>query len=63
MTSGNIAVFDHDAARVADLVTEYNRLFSIDIEKSQDLERQVGESFVHKHPGIPTPKSSVESKG
>ena len=25
MTSGNIAVFDHDARRVADLVTEYNR--------------------------------------
>ena len=28
MTSGNIAVFDHDARRVADLVTEYNRMFS-----------------------------------
>ena len=27
MTSGNIAVFDHDAYRIADLVTEYNRLF------------------------------------
>ncbi len=27
MTSGNIAVFDHDALRVADLVTEYNRIF------------------------------------
>ncbi len=25
MTSGNIAVFDHDAERVADLVTEFNR--------------------------------------
>ena len=25
MTSGNIAVFDHDARRVADLVSEYNR--------------------------------------
>jgi glucosamine-6-phosphate deaminase len=24
MTSGNIAVFDHDASRVADMVTEYN---------------------------------------
>jgi glucosamine-6-phosphate deaminase len=30
MTSGNIAVFDHDAQQVADLVTEYNRLFGID---------------------------------
>ena len=26
MTSGNIAVFDHDARRVADLVAEINRL-------------------------------------
>ncbi|MFT7640837.1 MAG: glucosamine-6-phosphate deaminase, partial [Pirellulaceae bacterium] len=53
MTSGNIAVFDHDAARVADLVTEYNRLFSIDRDKSEDLERQVAASFVNKHPGDP----------
>ena len=30
MTSGNIAVFDHDARRIADMVTEYNRLFGID---------------------------------
>jgi glucosamine-6-phosphate deaminase len=63
MTSGNIAVFDHDAARVADLVTEYNRLFSIDIEKSQDLERQVGESFVHKHPGDPDSEVVRRIKG
>jgi glucosamine-6-phosphate deaminase len=35
MTSGNIAVFDHDAARIADLVTEYNRLFGIDEKKSK----------------------------
>ena len=34
MTSGNIAVFDHDARRVADMVTEYNRLFGIDQQKS-----------------------------
>ena len=35
MTSGNIAVFDHDAQRIADLVTEFNRLFGIDDDKSQ----------------------------
>ena len=35
MTSGNIAVFDHDARRVADLVTEYNRLFGIDQEQAR----------------------------
>ena len=27
MTSGNIAVFDHDAQQFADFVTEYNRIF------------------------------------
>jgi glucosamine-6-phosphate deaminase len=51
MTSGNIAVFDHDARRVADLVTEYNRLFGIDQRKSQELETGVLESLAHKAAG------------
>ncbi len=33
MTSGNIAVFDHDARRMADLMAELNRRFEIDVEK------------------------------
>ncbi|MDP6442184.1 MAG: glucosamine-6-phosphate deaminase [Pirellulaceae bacterium] len=41
MTSGNIAVFDHDARRVADLVTEYNRLFNIDQQRSHEVEQSV----------------------
>ncbi len=53
MTSGNIAVFDHDARRVADLVTEYNRLFGIDRDNSEAVERQVMESFESKQPGQP----------
>jgi glucosamine-6-phosphate deaminase len=53
MTSGNIAVFDHDARRVADLVTEYNRLFAIDREKSQRLEATVTDSLSNKAPGQP----------
>ena len=36
MTSGNIAVFDHDARQIADLVAEFNRLFGIDQGKSRD---------------------------
>ena len=48
MTSGNIAVFDHDAARVADLVTEYNRLFGIDQERSKLVEGTVLESLARK---------------
>jgi glucosamine-6-phosphate deaminase len=51
MTSGNIAVFDHDAQRLADLVTEYNRLFGIDEEKSRQVERNVNKSLHHKQPG------------
>jgi glucosamine-6-phosphate deaminase len=51
MTSGNIAVFDHDAWRVADLVTEYNRLFGIDQERSKLVEGTVLDSLGRKHPG------------
>ncbi|HEY2412376.1 MAG TPA: 6-phosphogluconolactonase [Pirellulaceae bacterium] len=51
MTSGNIAVFDHDAARIADLVTEYNRLFGIDQERSKLVEGTVYESLARKHAG------------
>jgi glucosamine-6-phosphate deaminase len=53
MTSGNIAVFDHDAARVADLVTEFNRLFAIDQEQSRRVESTVLEALAKKHPGDP----------
>jgi glucosamine-6-phosphate deaminase len=53
MTSGNIAVFDHDAYRVADLVTEYNRLFSIDQQKSSEVQEQVRSGLSNKQPGQP----------
>jgi glucosamine-6-phosphate deaminase len=51
MTSGNIAVFDHDARQVADMVTEFNRLFGIDECKSQEVEAQVAEALMNKSPG------------
>lgn len=53
MTSGNIAVFDHDALRVADLVTEYNRMFDIDQQKSKAVESVVVDSFRDKEAGEP----------
>ena len=53
MTSGNIAVFDHDAQRVADLVVEFNRLFGVDQEKSLEIERQVLQSLAKKSAGEP----------
>lgn len=51
MTSGNIAVFDHDATTLADLVTEINRQFGIDTEKTPQLESQVMQSLANKGPG------------
>jgi glucosamine-6-phosphate deaminase len=51
MTSGNIAVFDHDAQRIADMVTEYNRMFDIDQNKSRLVESTVHNSLSGKKPG------------
>ncbi len=51
MTSGNIAVFDHDARRIADLVREFNHRFGIDDSKSKDLEDRVARSLVEKQSG------------
>ncbi len=51
MTSGNIAVFDHDARQVADLVKEFNRLFGIDEIKSRQLEQRVCQALAKKGPG------------
>jgi glucosamine-6-phosphate deaminase len=63
MTSGNIAVFDHDARLVADLVAEYNRLFGIDTERSMHLAQQVRESIRSKLPGQPDTESILGIKG
>src|SRR5205085_5923018 len=35
LTSGNIAVFDHDAWRFADFAVNFNRLFAIDSEHTE----------------------------
>jgi len=53
MTSGNIAVFDHDARSVADLVAEFNRRFDIETEKSVSIEQRVLDSLRNKEPGEP----------
>ncbi len=51
MTSGNIAVFDHDARRIADLMAEINRSFDIDVEKTPGLEAAVAKSLSTKGAG------------
>lgn len=53
MTSGNIAVFDHDARWLSDLAAEYNRIFGIDQEKSRQLEGEVAQALAEKKPGQP----------
>jgi glucosamine-6-phosphate deaminase len=63
MTSGNIAVFDHDAFRIADLVTEYNRLFGIDQQKSCQVRSQVCEGLSNRQPGQPDHESILKIKG
>jgi glucosamine-6-phosphate deaminase len=63
MTSGNIAVFDHDAERIADMVTEYNRMFGIDIDKSNEVERLVVDSLRNKPAGQPDIDTVLRIKG
>src|SRR5262245_28138979 len=51
MTSGNIAVFDHDARRFADFVVEFNRLFGLDQEHSEAVRERVLSFLDQKKPG------------
>jgi glucosamine-6-phosphate deaminase len=63
MTSGNIAVFDHDARMVADLVSEYNRIFGIDSQKSTEMAQRVRADLEKKHPGQPDSDAILQIKG
>ncbi|MCE9630937.1 MAG: glucosamine-6-phosphate deaminase [Planctomycetia bacterium] len=63
MTSGNIAVFDHDAARVADFATEYNRMFGIENERSRAVLAAVLESLRNKQPGQSDIEETLKIKG
>lgn len=51
MTSGNIAVFDHDAWRFTDFVVQFNQLFEIDREHTEAVKNRVQEFLSQKHPG------------
>jgi glucosamine-6-phosphate deaminase len=53
MTSGNIAVFDHDAWRFADFVTEFNHLLGIDEEHTEAVKQRVQAFLRSKRPGQP----------
>jgi len=62
MTSGNIAVFDHDARELADLMTELNRRFEIDTAKSPQLEADVARALDEKEPGEPDEETVLQIK-
>ena len=62
MTSGNIAVFDHDAWRFTDYACGFNDLFGISPEKSNDVKRRVSEFLHTKKPGEPDSKELLEIK-
>jgi len=63
MTSGNIAVFDHDASQLADLLAELNRRLGIDDQKSLDVEKEVAGALAHKQPGEPDSETVLTLKG
>jgi glucosamine-6-phosphate deaminase len=53
MTSGNIAVFDHDALRFTDFATAFNRLFALDRDCTGEVGTRVREFLASKRPGEP----------
>jgi glucosamine-6-phosphate deaminase len=53
MTSGNIAVFDHDAWRFTDFVDEFNRLFEIGQQHTGAVKERVQDFLRGKKPGQP----------
>jgi glucosamine-6-phosphate deaminase len=62
MVSGNIAVFDHDAEQLADLVCAVNQYFGIDEQKSSQLRQQVRQIVRAKQPGDPDDPLLLELK-
>jgi glucosamine-6-phosphate deaminase len=50
-TSGNIAVFDDDAIRFMDFVSEFNRQFEIDPSRTAEFEAHIEEFVKKKKPG------------
>jgi glucosamine-6-phosphate deaminase len=62
MTSGNIAVFDHDAWRFTDFVCSFNDLFGINKEKTDELKCRVREFLHTKKPGECDSKDLLEIK-
>jgi glucosamine-6-phosphate deaminase len=63
MTSGNVAVFDHDARRFADFVVEFNKLFGIDREQTERVRERVLDFLDTKEPGQSDSEDLLRIKG
>jgi glucosamine-6-phosphate deaminase len=63
MTSGNIAVFDHDARRFLDFMADFNRLFEIDSKTTEEVETRALEFLDSKRPGQPDSADVLRIKG
>jgi len=63
MTSGNIAVFDHDAWRFTDFVVEFNKLLNIDVEQTLALKQRVQDFLRSKQPGQNDSEDLLRIKG
>ena len=62
MTSGNIAVFDHDAWRFTDFILEFNRLFGLDPAATDRVRDRVQEFLHSKRPGQPDSEDLLNIK-
>jgi glucosamine-6-phosphate deaminase len=62
MTSGNIAVFDHDAWRFTDFVVEFNRLFAIDQQHTEAVRDRAQAFLLGKKPGQPDTEDLLKIK-
>jgi len=63
MTSGNIAVFDHDALRFADYAAGFNKLFGIDERKTSEVAGRVMEFLSKKQAGQTDSEDILKIKG
>ena len=52
-TSGNIAVFDHDALRHIDFVRQMNAIFGLETDRTRELDHRMRENIAQKQPGEP----------
>jgi len=63
MTSGNIAVFDHDALRHIDFVEEYEAIFGLATDESRAFHTQCRDDIASKQPGDPDTDAILNIKG